>query len=110
MFILLKVRGIGAFKHKSKEFAPLLLYFLGKNNTRQLVYASLICKIQLIKDLKANLLIGNNIMSLKGFVIDIKERNVLIESCEVTVIIDTRQKRQFLIRKLLASQETVFLL
>lgn len=50
-------------------------------------------------------MIGNNIMSPKSFVIDVKERNLLVKSCGVTIPIDTRQKGQFLSRKLLASQE-----
>ena len=103
----LKVRRIGAFKHKSREFAALSLYFPGKNNIGQLVYAFLTCEIHLVKDLKANLLIDNDIMSPEGFVIDVKGRSVLIGSCEVTVPIDGRQRGQFLTRKLLTSQETV---
>lgn len=107
MSTFLKVREIGASKHKSGEFAALSLYFPGKNSTGQLVYASLTCEIHLVEDLKANLLIGNDIMSLEGFVIDVKGKNALIGSCGVTVPIDARQREQFLTRKLLASQETV---
>ena len=80
-----------------------------ENNTGQLVYASLTCEIYLVKDLKVNLLIDNDIMSPKGFVIDVKGKSALIGRCEVTVPIDTRQKGQFLTRKLLANQETVLL-
>lgn len=46
-------------------------------------------------------------MSLKGFVIDVKEWSALIKSYGLTVSIDTRQRRQFLTKMLLASQETV---
>lgn len=88
----LKVRGIGASKHKSGEFTALCLYFPEKNNAGQLVYASLTCEIHLVEDLRANLLIGNNIMSLKGFVIDVKGKKALIGSCKVTIPIDARQR------------------
>ncbi len=103
----LKVRGIGAFKHKSGEFAALSLYFPGKNNAGQLVYASLTCEIHLVEDLRENLLIGNDIISLESFVIDVKGKKALLGSCEVTISIDARQRRQFLARKLLTNQETV---
>ena len=86
----LKVRGIGASKHKSGEFAALSLYFPGRNNAGQQVYASLTCEIHLVEGLRANLLIGNDIMSPEGFVIDVKKRSVLIGSCRVTVPIDAR--------------------
>ncbi len=103
----LKVRGIGASKYKSGEFGALSLYFPGKNNARQLVYAFLTCEIHLVEDLRANLLIGNNIMSSEGFVIDIKEKKALISSCKVTIPINARQRGQFLARKLLTNQEIV---
>lgn len=98
-----KVRGIEVSKHKSGEFAALFLYFLGKNNMGHLVYAFLTCEIYLVEGHRANLLIGNNIMSLEGFFMDVKRRNVLIRGCGVTVPINTKQKEQFLIRKLLPS-------
>lgn len=103
----LQVRGIAASKHKSRDFAALFLYFLGRNDAGQQVYASLTCEIHLVKGLKANLLIGNNIMSPEGFVIDVKKRSLLIGTCKVTVHIDARQHGQFLTRKLLSSQKTV---
>lgn len=98
-----KIREIEASKHKSREFAALLFYFSRRNNVGQLVYASLTFEIHLVENVRANLLIGNNIMSLKGFVIDIRGKNALIGSCGVTVPIDTRQRGHFLTRKLLAS-------
>lgn len=107
MSTLLKVRGIRASKYKSEEFTALLFYFLRKNNTGQLVYTSLTCKIHLVKHLKANLLIGNVIKPQDSFVIDVKGKNALIRSCKMIVSIDIKQKRRFFTRKLLASQETV---
>ncbi len=103
----LKVKEIGASKHEFGEFTALFLYFPGRDNVGQQVYASLTCEIHLVESLRANLLIGNDIMSPEDFIIDIKRRSVLIGSCEVTVPIDARQKGQFLTRRLLASQDTV---
>lgn len=107
MFTSLKVRGIRLSKHKSGEFPAVSLYFSGRNKVGQLVYTSLTCEIHLIKDLRANLSIGYDIISPKGFVIAVKERSALIRSCGVTISVDARQRGQFLTRKLLASQETV---
>lgn len=103
MSTFLRVRGIKSSKHESKEYIPLSLYFSGKDNMGQQVYASLTCEIHLVEGLKANLLIGNNIMSLEGFIIDVKRHSVFIRSCGVTVSIDVRQKGQFLTKKPLAS-------
>lgn len=107
MSTLFRVKKIRSSKHKSEEYAAFSLYFPGKDDAGQQVYASLTCKIHLVKGLKANLLIGNNIMFLKNFIINVKRKSVFIGSYGVTVSIDARQRRQFLTRKLLASQETV---
>lgn len=92
MSILLRVKGIKSFKHKSREFAALFLYFPGKDIVGQQVYAYLTCKIHLVKGLRASLLIGNNIMSPKNFIIDVNRKSVFIRSCKVTVPIDVRQR------------------
>lgn len=107
MSTLLRVKGIRSSKHELEEYAALFLYFPGKNDAGQQVYTSLTCEIHLVKGLKANLLIGNNIMSPKSFIIDVKRKSLFIGSYGVTVPIDARQRGQFLIRKLLASQETM---
>lgn len=104
---LLKVRGIGASKYESVEFAVLSLYFPGKDNAEQLVYVALKCEIHLVEELQANLLISNNILSPEGVVIDIGGRSALIGSCGVTVTINAKQQRQFLARKLFAAQDTI---
>lgn len=99
----LKVRGIGALKHKSLEFATLSLYFPDKNSVGDLVYASLQCEIYIVEDLCANLLIGNNIMSPEAMIIDLGRKTALICTCGVTIDINVRQRGQFLARKLLTS-------
>lgn len=88
--IPLKIRGIGTSKHESGEFAAFFLYFPERNNAGQQIYVFLTYEIHLVKGLRANLLIRNNIMSLKGFVIDIKKKSIFIESYKVTVPIDVR--------------------
>lgn len=107
MSTLLKVRGIRASKHKSEKFAALFLYFPGTDSIRKLVYALLRSEIHLVKGLKANLLIGNDIMLPKNFVIDIKKKTTLIKSYTVTVSINAKQKGQFFTRKLPTSKLTV---
>ena len=49
------------------------------------------------------MLIKNDIMSLEGFVIDVKVKKMLIKSSEMTTPINVRQKEQFLTKTLLAS-------
>ena len=81
----LKIRGIGASKHESSEFATLSLYFPGKNGVGDLVYAALQCEIHLVEGLRANLLIGNNIMSPEAMAIDLGKKTALTDACGVTI-------------------------
>lgn len=87
----LKVRGIGASKHKSSEFVVLSLYFPSKNNVRELVYALLQCEIHFVEGLRANLLIGNNIMSSEAMVINLGKKTALISACGVTINVNAKQ-------------------
>ena len=107
MSMLLKVRGIGASKHESSEFAAFFLYYLGQNNVGKLAYASLQCEIHLVEGLRANLLIGNDIMSPEAMVIDPGKKTALIGACKVTIDVNAKQWGQFLAKKLLTSQESV---
>lgn len=74
MSTFLKVRGIEASKYKSREFATLFYYFPRKNNARQLVYTFLTYETHLVEDLRANLLIRNNIIFLEALLLTSKER------------------------------------
>lgn len=103
----LKVRGIGASKHKFAEFTTLSLYFSGKSDSGQLVYGTLNCKIHLVEGLWVNLLIGNNILLPAGVVVNISKKSALIGSCGVTISVKTKQRGQFLTKKLLVGQETI---
>ena len=103
----LNVRGIGTSKHESAQFAALSLYFPGEDQAGQQVYASIRCELHLVDGLRANILVGNDILSPEGFAININKNRALIGSCGVTIPINAKQRRQFLRRKLLASDDNV---
>lgn len=107
MSTTLNVRGIGTLKHKFAQFAALSLYFPGENETGQRVYTSIKCELHLVDGLRANILVGNDILSSKGFVININKNCTFIGSCGVTIPINAKQHGQFLRRKLLASGDNV---
>lgn len=89
----LKVRKIKVSRYKFKEFVALFLNFSEIDSIGKLVYILLRYKIHLIKGQRANLLIGNNIILSKNFVIDIKKRTILIGSYAVIVPISIKQKK-----------------
>lgn len=102
MSTLLNVRVIETLKHKSAQFATFCLYFPSDDQARQQVYASIKYKLHLVDGFRANILVGNDILSPKGFAININKNCALIISCGVTILINARQRGQFFRRKLLA--------
>lgn len=69
--ILLKVRGISTFKHKSGEFALVTLYIAGFSRDGTDIYTCVKCKLYLVEGLKVNMLIGNNLLYTEGFSINL---------------------------------------
>ncbi len=72
-----------------------------------MVYASIKCKLYLVKGLRANILIGNNILALKGFVFNVRLGHVVVGSCGIKITIKARQRGQFLRRRLFAEKNKV---
>lgn len=86
----LKVKGIEASRHKSNQFAELSLFFLGKNGKGEIVYTSIKCELHLVEDLRANILIGNDILVPESFVINIRLGHAIVRSCGVKITIKAR--------------------
>ena len=51
------IRGLGANKHATNQYAITDIYILAKNSQRQLVIAHIQREIHLIPDLEANMLV-----------------------------------------------------
>lgn len=90
MPVPLKVRGIGASRHNSGEFALIALYISGLDRGSSEVYAYVQCELHLIDGLKANMLIGNNVFCTEGFTINLANASAHILSCGVTIVISAR--------------------
>ena len=103
----LNVRGIGTSKYESAQFATISLYFPGEDQAGQRVYTSIKCELHLVDGLRANILVGNDILSPEGFAINVSKNCTFIGSCGVTITINAKRRGQFLKRKLLASDDNV---
>ena len=103
----LRVREIGASKHESAQFAELSLFLPGENEEGQKVYASIRCELHLVEGLRANILVGNDILAPERFVLNVGLGHALVGSCGVRIAIIARQRGQFLRKKLLAEKDGV---
>lgn len=98
----LKVGSIGASRHKSNKFAFTALYIPGLDREGSEVYTCIKCKLHLVEGLKANMLIGNNILCTESLTINLASAFAYILSFEVTIVINARNYLQFLRRNVLA--------
>ncbi len=88
----LEVRGLGTTKHRSFEYAISDIYIPGWKN-EQKVIAHIRREIHLVDDLKANMLIGNDIIEPEGIVIDAKKREMHIGSCDITAKVEIKSSK-----------------
>lgn len=87
---LLSMRSIGFSKHKTDEYVCAPLYLIGTKNDNWPAYAFFHRELHLIDSLKANILIGNNIISSEGILIDISKRLAYISSCGIKLKVDAK--------------------
>lgn len=64
MPVLLKVKGISAFKHELEKFILTMVYILGFDGNGYKVYVSIICELHLVDGLKANMLVENDVLCI----------------------------------------------
>lgn len=78
---LLKVRDIETSKHKLNKFISRFFYFSDIDSTNCLAYTHIHREFYLVDGLKANLLVGNNILAIERVVIDLANKFAMISSC-----------------------------
>ena len=103
MLVLLKIRDIDASKQKAGNFALTTIYLPSIDKKSREVYVSINCKLHLVDGLKANMLMGNNVLCIEGFAINLSTSSTLIHSCGMKIDIDARQHSNFLKERALAS-------
>lgn len=87
------VRNLKISKHMLDEYVIISLYFLNKNKNDNIIITKIIREIHFVDDLKTNMSIDNNLLSLKRFAIDVAKRFAYIESCDVTIDVDVKTTR-----------------
>lgn len=102
----MRVKGIGASKHKLGEFAFTALHMPGLDRGGLEVYTCIQCELHLVEGLKANMFIGNDVLYIESFTINLASASTHILICSVTIIINARNRSQFLKRNVLANVTT----
>ncbi len=84
------MRDFNTIKYLSNKYIILSLYFSNKDRKKNLIIAKIIRKVYLINNLKTNILIKNNLIDSKEITIDINNKLVFINSCDVIVLVEVK--------------------
>lgn len=104
--MLSKFRGIDASKYKLKKLILTTLYILSFNQESSEIYIYIKCKLYIVKTLKTNILISNNVFYTKRFSIKLVYTFTHIPSCKINIIKSTRHYFEFLKYRILANATT----
>lgn len=102
----LKIMVINLSRHESKEFVFTVFYIPSLNQRNTEIYVCVKCKLHLFEGLKANMLIGNNVFYINGFIIKLAIAFAYILSRGVIINVRTRNHLQFLKLNVLANTTT----
>lgn len=88
----LRVKGLGSTMHDTDQYVltPMLISGIKEDGIR--VLCRILREIHLIDNLKARMLIGNDIVGPEGIVLDVSKSKAFIGSCGVTADISCRQR------------------
>ena len=99
----LKVRGVGTNRHETNEFVVIPIYLPGQKDGQE-VLACVRRELHLVDDLRAHMLIGNDIIGPERIVIDVANKAAIIGSCGVEIAIEPKQRGEFVRRTIHAKQ------
>lgn len=88
----LRVKGLGSSMHNTDEYVLVPMYLPAKKEDGVKVLCCIRREIHLVKDLKANMLMGNDILGPERIILDMGKGNAFIGSCGSTIEISTRQR------------------
>lgn len=103
----LKVRGLGTNRHETSQYGIYDMYHHGKDKDGNPVVSKIRREVHLVKDLKANMLIGNDVLGPEGFVMDLGKGEAYIGSTGVTIPLEVRSAKSSVQRMVHIKQTTV---
>ena len=90
----LRVKGLGTATHDTNEYVLIPMYLPATKPDGTKVLCRIVREIHLVSNLKAHMLIGNDIVGPEQIVIDVSTSKATIGSCGATADISCRQRSQ----------------
>ena len=103
----LRVRGVGASHHETSEFITQRIYPPAIDGNGKSILACLYRELHIVNNLRAKMLIGNDIIGPEGIVIDVANKQARIGSCNATAKITPKPRGEYVRRKILAENSAL---
>ena len=103
----LRVKGLGSAMHDTDEYVLIPMYLPGVKTDGNKALACVTREIHLVNGLKANLLMGNDIMGPEEIVLDVSKNEARIGSCDITISISTRQQNGQYTKRPIRAQKAI---
>jgi len=85
--LLLSISGVGSNRHDTSKFIITLIYLPSKKNNKE-VLGIVRRELYIVDSLRAYILVGNNIISPKGILINIANKKAYIASYSIIIRIE----------------------
>jgi hypothetical protein len=95
MFASLTVRKVSEVTHTTKEYILVSIYFSKTSDSNKSVLIKIVREIHIIENLKANMLIENDVLDSEEFVLDVSNKSVYIKSCNIIIELKIRSRETF---------------
>lgn len=80
------VSGLGLAKYESTKYANINIYLPAKTSNNKTALILISVEVHLINNLKANLLLGVDILGTYGITLDYSNQQMLVNNCKDTVV------------------------
>ena len=90
IIIFFSVRELNINRYFIFEYVIVFIYFVDKNTVDKKIKTCFRREIHIVDDLKTNMLIENDIIDSKNFIINLNNKTVRINNCDVIVSIEIR--------------------
>ncbi len=102
MTTFLIVRDIESNVHETKKYVNFSIYLSSKNDSTRLI--EIHRELHLVKKLKINMFIENDILRSKEIIINVQQKTTIIRSCENLIIEIKIHQRRFFVRRNIINQ------
>ena len=103
----LRVHGVGSSTHETSKYILHEIYFSDTDESNKRVLACVRRELHLVDDLRAKMLIENDIIGPESIVIDVANKKAYIASCGVTVRVSARPRGEFVKRRVHLNTATI---